>query len=55
MVTIGQFGNHLVIASIPALDYNFARIHKMLRIKPAIAAGASDRTRSLEEIVFLAQ
>jgi hypothetical protein len=55
MVTIGQFGNHLVIAAVPTLDYNFARIQQNARMKPANAAGVFDRIRSLEEIVFLAQ
>ena len=33
--------------------YNFARIHKTLRITPAMAAGISDHVWSLEEIVGL--
>jgi len=37
-----------------AAYYNFARIHKTLRITPAMAAGLSDRVWSLEEIVQMA-
>jgi hypothetical protein len=34
--------------------YNFGRIHKTLRVTPAMAAGLSDHVRSLEEIALLA-
>ena len=37
-----------------AVYYNFARIHKTLRIMPSIAAGLSDHVWSLEEIVMMA-
>lgn len=33
--------------------YNFSRIHKSLRITPAMAAGVSDHVWSIEEIVQL--
>jgi hypothetical protein len=36
------------------LYYNFARIHKTLRVTPAMAAGLTDHIWSLEEIVLLA-
>jgi hypothetical protein len=36
------------------IHYNFARIHKTLRITPAMAAGVSDHVWSLEEIAMLA-
>jgi hypothetical protein len=35
--------------------YNFARIHKTLRVTPAMAAGLADHVWSLEEIALLAQ
>jgi hypothetical protein len=44
-------------AAAVALDFihcNFARIHKTLRITPAMAAGLSDRVWSYEEIAELA-
>jgi len=34
--------------------YNFARIHKTLRVTPAMEAGVSDHAWSLEEIAALA-
>jgi hypothetical protein len=34
-------------------DRNFARIHKTLRVTPAMEAGVSDHVWSLEEIVGL--
>ena len=36
------------------LHYNFARIHKTLRVTPAMAAGISDHVWTLEEIARLA-
>jgi len=33
--------------------YNFGRIHKTLRITPAMAAGVSDHVWTLEEIAAL--
>jgi hypothetical protein len=35
------------------LHYNFARIHKTLRITPAMAAGISNHVWSMEEIAML--
>ena len=46
--------NHAAMVAIHFLYYNFARIHKTLRITPAMAAGLSDRVWSLEEITLLA-
>ena len=37
------------------LHYNFARIHKTLRVTPAMQAGISDRVWSLEDIARLAE
>lgn len=34
--------------------YNFARIHKTLRVTPAMEAGIADHVWSLEEIVDMA-
>jgi hypothetical protein len=45
--------NHIHMVAIHAVHYNFARIHKTLRITPAMAAGLSDHVWSLEEIVLL--
>src|ERR1017187_9024737 len=46
--------NHIAMVAIHAVYYNFARIHRTLRITPAMAAGLSDHVWSLEEIVLLA-
>jgi len=35
------------------MHYNFARIHKTLRIIPAMAAGVADHIWSMEEIAEL--
>ena len=45
--------NHSASVAIHMMHYNFARIHKTLRIAPAMAAGVSDRLWSLEDIADL--
>lgn len=45
--------NHIAMVAIHAVYYNFGRIHKTLRITPAMAAGLSDHVWSLEELVGL--
>jgi IS1 family transposase len=47
--------NHAAMVAIHFSHYNFARIHKTLRVTPAMAAGLSDHVWSLEEIAHLAQ
>src|SRR5438045_905975 len=37
-------------AALHFIHYNFARIHKTLRITPAMAAGISDHVWNLEEV-----
>jgi hypothetical protein len=46
--------NHAVAVALHFIHYNFARIHKTLRITPAMAAGISDPVWSYEEIAGLA-
>jgi hypothetical protein len=46
--------NHVAMVAIHFLHYNFARIHKTLRVTPAMAAGLSDHVWGLEEMVLLA-
>ena len=46
--------NHAAMVAIHAVHYNFARIHKTLRITPAMAAGLSDHVWTLEEIAMMA-
>ena len=45
--------NHVAMVAIHFLHYNFARVHKTLRVTPAMAAGLADHVWSLEEIVKL--
>jgi hypothetical protein len=47
--------NHAAMVAIHFMHYNFARIHKTLRVTPAMAAGLSDHVWSFEEIVLLAR
>lgn len=46
--------NHGHMVALHFLHYNFARIHKTLRITPAMAASISDHVWSMEEIAMLA-
>jgi cell fate regulator YaaT (PSP1 superfamily) len=46
--------NHAAAVALHFIHYNFARIHKTLRITPAMAAGISDHVWSYEEIAYLA-
>lgn len=46
--------NHGHAVALHFMYYNFGRIHKSLRITPAMAAGVSDHVWSLEEIAALA-
>lgn len=46
--------NHAAMVAVYAVHYNFARIHKSLRITPAMAAGLSDHVWELDEIVAMA-
>ena len=45
--------NHAAHLSLHYMHYNFARIHKTLRMSPAMAAGVSDRLWSVEDIAGL--
>jgi IS1 family transposase len=47
--------NHAAAVALNFIHYNFARVHKTLRITPAMAAGISDHVWSYEEIAALAQ
>ncbi len=46
--------NHKAALALYFMHYNFARIHKTLRVTPAMEAGVSDHVWSLEEIARLA-
>jgi len=49
-----KLANHGHAVAIHFMHYNFARIHKSLRVTPAMEAGLSDHAWSLEEIALLA-
>jgi hypothetical protein len=46
--------NHAHAVALHSMYYNFGRIHKTLRVTPAMEAGVSDHVWSLEEIAALA-
>jgi IS1 family transposase len=46
--------NHRHAIALHFMHYNFARIHKTLRVTPAMASGISDHVWSLEKITALA-
>jgi IS1 family transposase len=46
--------NHAHAVALHYMFYNFARIHKTLRVTPAMQAGISDHVWALEEIAALA-
>ena len=45
--------NHLHMLSLYFVHYNFCRVHKNLRMSPAMAAGVSDTLWDMEWIVRL--
>lgn len=45
--------NHMHAVSLHMMHYNFARVHKSLRVTPAMAAGIADHVWTVEEIVRL--
>lgn len=46
-----KLNNHIHALALYFAFYNFCRIHKTLRLTPAMAAGITDRLWSLEDIV----
>ena len=46
--------NHMHAVSLHMLHYNFGRVHKSLRVTPAMQAGVADHVWTIEEIVKLA-
>ena len=47
--------NHAHAVALHYLHYNFVRIHKTLRITPAMAAGVTDRLWSIEDMAQLTE
>lgn len=48
-----KLDNHIDALSLYFVFYNFARIHKTLRVSPAMAAGLTDKLWSMEDIAVL--
>jgi hypothetical protein len=48
-----KLDSHIHALALYFVFYNFARIHKTLRMTPAMAAGVSDRLWSMEDVVAL--
>jgi IS1 family transposase len=49
-----KLDNHRAMIALHYMHYNFVRIHKTLRVTPAMEAGKADHVWSLEEIAVLA-
>ena len=45
--------NHALSVALHYMHYNFCRIHKTLRVSPAMAAGVTDRLWGIEDIVTI--
>ena len=48
-----KVANHEAAVALHFMHYNFVRIHQSLRVAPAMAAGVTDRLRSIEDIAAL--
>lgn len=48
-----KFENHVHMVSLYTVFYNFVRIHKSLKVTPAMAAGVTDELLEMEDIVKL--
>ena len=46
-----KLDNHIHALALYFAFYNFARIHKTLRVTPAMAAGITDRLWNYEDII----
>jgi IS1 family transposase len=46
--------NHAHAVALHFMHYNFVRIHKTLRVTPAMSAGVTDRLWELEDVIRLA-
>jgi hypothetical protein len=47
--------NHALSIALRYMHYNFCRIHKTLRVTPAMAAGVTDRLWSVADIVAIVE
>lgn len=47
--------NHMAAISLHFMHYNFCRIHKSLRVTPAMEAGIADHVWTLEEVLMMVE
>jgi hypothetical protein len=45
--------NHALSVALHYMHYNFCRIHKSLRVTPAMAAGVTDRVWDMSDVAVL--
>jgi hypothetical protein len=50
-----KFDNHLHALALYFVSYNWIRIHKALKVTPAMAAGLTDKLMSWEDVVALVE
>lgn len=48
-----KFENHAHMVALYAVWYNFVRIHKSLRVSPAMEAGLTDKLWNMDDVVAL--
>jgi hypothetical protein len=48
-----KIDNHIHALALYFVSYNFIRIHKTLKVTPAMAAGLTDKLMSWEDVVAL--
>ena len=48
-----KFDNHCHALALYFVYYNFIRIHKTLRVTPAMAAGMTDKLWSWEDVIAM--
>jgi hypothetical protein len=46
-----KFENHCHMVALYAVWYNFIRIHKTLRVSPAMESGVTDRLFSFDDLI----
>jgi IS1 family transposase len=47
--------NHMAAISLHFMHYNFCRVHKTLRVTPAMEAGLTDHVWNLEEVIMMTE
>jgi len=51
--SLANWANHAAATALNYFAYNFIKIHRTLRMSPAMAAGVTDRLWSVEDLVAL--